>query len=130
MGKVAQGKDLDEADTLLCEEFLPKGIREWPNTIWHEAFTRMPLEEREYYISLLRRGESLVKNPRININTIHGVKGGEADHVALISDMAVSTWEASTVDPDSEHRVWYVGATRCKESLHIVMPRGRYSYDI
>lgn len=128
--KWRKGKKLDETDILLCEEYLPRGIKEWPNVIWHEAFTRIPLEEREYYISLLRRGESLTKNPRININTIHGVKGGEADHVALITDMAMSTWEASNVDPDSEHRVWYVGATRCRESLHIVMPRGKYAYNI
>ena len=128
--KWRRGKKLDESDVLLCEEYLPRGIKEWPNVIWHEAFTKMPLEEREYYISLLRRGESLTKNPRININTIHGVKGGEADHVAILSDMAMSSWEASNADPDSEHRVWYVGATRCRESLHIVMPRGRYSYDI
>jgi len=128
--KWRKGKTLDENDTLLCEEFLARGIKEWPNTIWHEAFVRMPLEDREYYISLLRRGESLTKNPRININTIHGVKGGEADHVVLLSDMATSTWEASNTDPDSEHRVWYVGATRCKESLNIIMPRGRYAYNI
>jgi len=42
----------------------------------------------------------------------------------------MSTYEASTVDADAEHRVWYVGATRCRESLNIIMPRGRYNYQL
>lgn len=126
-----KGKKLDDADKTLITQYLPIGIKEWPkDKIWHEAFTRMPLEEREYYISLLRRGESLTHTPRVNISTIHGIKGGEADNVVLITDMANSTWEASKLDQDSEHRVWYVGATRCKKSLHIIMPRGRYFYTL
>lgn len=98
--------------------------------IWHEAFNRMSIESRQYYVSLLRRGESLTKQPRINISTVHGAKGGEADHVVLLSDMATQTWEAIPFNPDSEHRVWYVGVTRCKETLNIIMPRGRYSYQL
>lgn len=128
--KWRKGKKLEESDKVLIEEYLPKNCKEWPNVIWHEALVGIPLEDREYYISLLRRGESLVKNPRVNISTIHGVKGGEADHVAILSDMSYNTWESSNIDQDSEHRVWYVGATRCRESLHIVMPRGRYGYNI
>ena len=126
-----KGKTLDESDEILIQEYLQPGCTKWPkDKIWHEAFVQMPPEDREYYISLLRRGESLSKNPRINISTIHGIKGGEADHVALLTDMAMSTHEASAIDPDSEHRVWYVGATRCKETLNIIMPRGRYHYSL
>lgn len=129
--KWRQGAILDEADIELIQDFLPRGCTVWPrDKMWHEAMLRMPLEDREYYISMLRRGESITKNPRININTIHGVKGGEADHVAILTDMAASTWEASAQDADSEHRVWYVGATRCRESLNIIMPRGKYYYDL
>lgn len=98
--------------------------------IWHQAFDKMPTESSEYYISLLRKGESLTKTPRINISTIHGSKGGEADNVLLVTDMAWSTWESSQILPDSEHRVWYVGATRAKENLHIILPRGRYNYQL
>lgn len=98
--------------------------------VWHECFDRMPVETIEYYWSLKRRGESLTKTPRISISTIHGSKGGEADNVVLLTDMAYSTWDAATLNNDAEHRVWYVGATRCKNSLHIVMPRGRYHYAI
>jgi superfamily I DNA/RNA helicase len=99
-------------------------------TIWHEAFDKLSVEVREYYISLLRSGESLTKQPRINISTIHGSKGGEADNVVLLTDMSYSTWDAINLNGDSEHRVWYVGATRAKEALHIIQPRGRYYYNI
>lgn len=125
-----KGADLPDSDIALIEEYLPKGCTAWPHTIWHEAFTRMPEEDKQYYISLLRRNESLTKNPRININTIHGVKGGEADHVIMLTDMARGTWDAAANNYDAEHRVWYVGATRCKESLNIIMPRGRFGYEI
>ena len=99
------------------------------DTIWHDAFNKIDVERIEYFKSLNRRGESLLK-PRINISTIHGSKGGEADHVALTTDMAYSTWDATNLNMDAEHRVWFVGATRAKQSLHIVQPRGRYYYDI
>lgn len=97
--------------------------------IWHEAFTKLSIEKRELYISLLRRGESL-ERPRIHINTIHGVKGGEADNVILLTDCSFTTWDAMSIDADSEHRVWYVGVTRTKENLHIIGAQGRYSYDL
>lgn len=117
-------------DLELVRDFLPKGTTHWPDVIWHKAFARMALEDKEYYISLLRRNESLTATPRINISTIHGAKGGEADHVVLLSDIAATTWKAQNLDQDSEHRVWYVGATRCRESLHIVLPRARYNYSL
>jgi len=99
-------------------------------TIWHEAFDKMQVESKEYYISLLRRGESLKKEPRIAVSTIHGSKGGEADNVVLLTDMVGSTWEGMPMNPNAEHRVWYVGVTRCRNSLHIVSPRSRYFYDL
>ena len=98
--------------------------------IWHEAFGKMPAEEREFYVSMLRRGESLTNEPRIKISTIHGSKGGEADNVVLLTDMAYNTWEATNLNQDSEYRVWYVGVTRAKQNLNIIMPRGRYHFEL
>ena len=90
----------------------------------------MPAEEREFYVSMLRRGESLTNEPRIKISTIHGSKGGEADNVVLLTDMAYNTWEATNLNQDSEYRVWYVGVTRAKQNLNIIMPRGRYHFEL
>lgn len=67
---------------------------------------------------------------RITVSTIHGVKGGEADHVVLLTDMTKRTYENLKRNPDSEHRVFYVGVTRAKETLTIVYPSTRYSYAV
>ena len=125
--KYRQGATLSDDERTLLDEY----VTDYTDTrIWHEAFTKMEPVDIEFYVSLLRRGESLTKTPRITISTIHGAKGGEAEHVLLLTDMSATTHDASTFNPDAEHRVWYVGATRCKQSLNIIMPQGRYSYDI
>jgi DNA helicase II / ATP-dependent DNA helicase PcrA len=97
-------------------------------TIWHEAFDRMPLEERQYFIAALKNGEKLLKEPRIKINTIHGVKGGEADNVVIVTDMAQRTFHEYHENPDDEHRVWYVAVTRAKENLFVMEPRTKMCY--
>ena len=55
--------------------------------LWHEALDRMPMREVVYIVAALRRKENLNREPRINISTIHGAKGGEADNVMLLTDM-------------------------------------------
>jgi superfamily I DNA/RNA helicase len=88
---------------------------------WHEAFEEMGIEEREYYLTILRRSgtKGLTDPPRISINTIHGVKGGEADNVLLLSDMARKTYNEYMMDADDERRVFYVGATRARRRLFV-----------
>jgi ATP-dependent exoDNAse (exonuclease V) alpha subunit len=68
-------------------------------------------------------------NPRIVLSTIHKAKGGEADNVALLlkSSKACCTMG----DPDCEKRVFYVGATRAKQNLHIIeAPAANWSFRI
>lgn len=96
--------------------------------IWHKALIGIPVEKREYYISMLRRKQRLTAIANIHVNTIHGVKGGEADHVIIVSDMSRKTYEEMQRDPCSEHRVAYVAVTRSKQDLTIVLPQGKYSY--
>jgi superfamily I DNA/RNA helicase len=88
----------------------------------------IPLEKREYYISLLRNNVKITAEPNVFINTIHGVKGGEADHVIIVSDMSKRTFMEMQKDPESEHRVSYVALTRAKKRITIVMPNSRYAY--
>lgn len=99
------------------------------NLPWYEAMTGLPAYARDFYHACLRRGEKLTKPPRIRIETIHGVKGAQTDHVLLMTDMSARTAQTYRQVPDTEHRVFYVGATRCREGLHIVMPRSRLAYD-
>jgi superfamily I DNA/RNA helicase len=98
--------------------------------IWHDALVRIPLDMREYYLACLRRGESLTRPPRVSIETIHGSKGAEAERVLLTTDMTYRTQRGYELDPDSEHRVFYVGATRASEQLTLVAPQTAYGYPI
>lgn len=98
--------------------------------IWHEALDRIPSAEREYFLLALRQGEKLLKEPRIRISTIHSVKGGEADNVVIMTDMASRTFKEYQQDQDSEHRVWYVAVTRAREKLFIIQPETNYYYSL
>ena len=96
--------------------------------IWHGALNKLDPKDREYYIALLRRGEDIKKNPRIKISTIHGVKGGEADNIMLLTDIAPRTYREMHATPDDELRVFYVAVTRAKENLHIVQPQTNMAF--
>lgn len=98
--------------------------------IWHKALAKLPPEDAEYFLAARKNGEKLLSEPRIKINTIHGVKGGQADNVVLSLDMAQRTFNESEEDPDSEARVWYVGATRAKQNLYILLPETNYAYTL
>jgi DNA helicase-2/ATP-dependent DNA helicase PcrA len=103
----------------------------WPvGVVWYKALAGIPEERREYYINALRRGEKLTGLPRVRIETIHGVKGAEADNVLLLSDMSRKTWDGYHMDPDAEHRVFYVGLTRARKTLHIVRPQTNQFYPL
>ena len=60
------------------------------------------------------------QEPRINLSTIHGAKGGEADNVMLMTDLPKKADESYFSNPDDERRVFYVGMTRAKKELHLV----------
>lgn len=74
-----------------------------------------------------RKG-SFYGEPNINISTIHTVKGDEADVVVLMSDISRAVESQLDVDPDSEHRVFYVAVTRAKEKLLIIEPQTKRYY--
>tara|TARA_B100000902_G_scaffold394416_1_gene450718 strand:- start:4172 stop:5686 length:1515 start_codon:yes stop_codon:yes gene_type:complete len=86
-------------------------------------------KEIGYITSVRRRGERLLSgSPRIRISTIHKAKGGEADNVALFLDSTKACMD--NLDQDSEVRVFYVGATRAKQHLHLIEPTGYYGFSI
>lgn len=95
---------------------------------WFTALDLIPDQERDFIRAARAQGELILKNPRIHVDTIHGTKGEEADNVVLLSDMAKRTWEEMGMNPDAEHRVWYVGITRARRNLYIVSPETEYYY--
>lgn len=98
--------------------------------IWHEAFDNLSIYEREYMIALLRRGEKLTEEPRVRLSTIHAAKGKECQHVVLLTDLSRKAWTQMQVHENDELRTFYVGATRARESLHVIMPQTQYFFPI
>lgn len=95
--------------------------------IWHTALDRLPPGDMAYLLAARKRGEKLQARPRVRLSTIHGSKGGEADHVVLLTDMAPRTHAEMEQRPDDERRVWYVAATRARQRLSIVDPQTNMS---
>lgn len=117
--------DVDETLAYTAEE-----LKYDTSRIWHDALIRIPLETREYYLACRRRGESLQEEPRVRVDTIHGSKGAEAENVLMVTDMTYRVQQGYERDPDAEHRVFYVGATRARETLTLVAPQTAYGYQI
>lgn len=95
---------------------------------WYEALDGIAGKDRAYYRAILRGGRSLVEEPSIQVNTIHGVKGGEADNVVINPDMAWKTFKEYQRSPDDEHRVAYVGVSRARQKLFLLDPRTKNFY--
>ena len=93
------------------------------DAVWYEAFDDLNFRRKNYIRSMRRNGENLKGNPRIHLSTIHSVKGGERPNVVLLTDLTTNTNRSFRKNPDDETRLFYVGATRTKENLHIIRPK-------
>lgn len=91
--------------------------------IWHEALTKIAENQRRYLIAVLRRGTRLTGKVPIKLSTIHAAKGGEADNVLLMGDLTTKFAREYDRNADDINRLFYVGITRAKQTLHIVMPK-------
>ena len=92
------------------------------DTVWYKAFDDLGFRRKNYIRSMRRNGENLKNKPRIQLSTIHSVKGGERNNVVLLTDLTHNTNKSYLKNPDDETRLFYVGATRTKENLHIIRP--------
>ena len=91
--------------------------------VWYKAFAGLDTETENYIRNMLANDEKISQTPRITLSTIHGAKGGEADNVLLLPDITKAAVEKDDRDPDELHRLFYVGVTRAKKSLHILEPK-------
>jgi len=87
-----------------------------------------------YFTSLLKNyGQKLIdKEPKIIIDTIHSVKGGEANNVVIYSktNWAASFSNKNLNEKSDEKRVYYTGVTRARDSLHLLSTNHRNNYPI
>lgn len=113
----------DEGQTYDVAQLRAMGLRATPD--WVEA---LHVSNREYYRACLLNGEKLTEPPRIKLATVHGVKGGEADNVAILPDLSNKAHKSLMQKPDNEHRVFYVGATRARHRLFLMAPKGALTY--
>lgn len=89
---------------------------------WFLALSAIRPEPAQFLRAVIKRDhrKGLTDPPRIVVSTIHGAKGGQADHVYLLTDVTRKVDEAMYKHPDPERRVFYVGMTRARESLTFV----------
>lgn len=120
----------EDRDALITIQHLKADGGLLTEDIWHEAMGKLSSEDKAYMLKALKRGEKFRRNPTVRLSTIHGSKGGEADHVILLTDMAFRTFQESQRSPEDEARCWYVAVTRAKKKLTIVKPQTRRAYDI
>jgi superfamily I DNA/RNA helicase len=121
-------KSLDYMDKDASYDMQGLKERKWLRTdkVWFEAFDEAPEKKVRYIRRMRENGEKLNKEPRILLSTIHGVKGGECDNVVLLTDLSLNTQRNFERNPDDENRLFYVGATRTKNHLHIIRPKDIY----
>jgi superfamily I DNA/RNA helicase len=116
--------------TFKGDPLLEYGIKDLQNSfglqtdaIWHQALSRISEDKRDYLTAVLRRGTKLSTMGRIKLSTIHGAKGGEADNVLLLMDLSPKFAKEYASNGDNVHRLFYVGITRAKKTLHLVLPK-------
>jgi len=97
------------------------------NKNWYESLN-WETDKIVYFRDLIANKTDLDKC-RIKIGTIHSVKGDEADNVILLTDLTKTVYSNLKKHGDSEHRVFYVGATRAKNNLFLVQSSGKYEYN-
>ena len=68
-------------------------------------------------------------NPQILVSTIHHVKGGEAENVAVMLDATRKTKGNVFNNIDEELRILYVGVTRTKKNLFLIDSQNGEGYD-
>lgn len=79
-----------------------------------------------YIRGVLTAGFKPEDRARIRVSTFHKAKGGEADSVVVDT-----TWpnRSRLSDQDTEHRCFYVAATRAKKNLYLLQRKGKVSYE-
>ncbi len=111
--------------------FTPEFIHLLDNGEYVESLKINSNEKRYYRIILSKYGvQALIDKPKIEVGTIHSVKGLESDRVVLSPELTRLPYENLIQNPDEEHRVIYVGITRARDEVQILLPEHWRSYPL
>lgn len=67
-------------------------------------------------------------HPRVELSTIHGAKGREADCVVLVTNLSKASAGELQKDSDTYYRLLYTAVTRAKHELCILQPTTKNYY--
>jgi len=126
-GKTLKGEELISLDILKKDHgLLIDG--DWQQLSFDE-------DVKKYIKSILKSGDDLSTDPRIELSTIHGAKGRERENIVLCIDYGTETQstmlsQKAAEDPNSTHRLFFVGVTRAMQRLYILSPLTSHYYTI
>tara|TARA_R110002124_G_scaffold224388_1_gene389777 strand:+ start:3236 stop:4762 length:1527 start_codon:yes stop_codon:yes gene_type:complete len=127
-GKVQRGfKKLNVSEELFLtydQLVSDYGLLASVDEIWSEALDSKTITvDKTYVTSILRKGDDSfhLKTPRIQLSTIHGAKGGEAQNVVVFLDLTTAAIKNN--ENYENHRVFYVACSRPTENLYLVEPQ-------
>jgi superfamily I DNA/RNA helicase len=66
---------------------------------------------------------------RVYVGTIHSVKGGEADHVVCPIDTTPACDKSMQIDPETEHKVFYVALSRARIGITLLRESSPFNYN-
>ena len=121
--------DYDDLEIILTQDTLEAGMT--GDLEWYEARLKAnKVKGSEFPLQILRATEndidSLRDEPKIQVGTVHSVKGGEAEVVYLFPDISVAgarEWNGTASQRAYMYRLFYVGMTRAKETLVLCAPK-------
>jgi len=127
-----EGKLLDKVFTVTLEE-LQKDHGLLVTGSWEHL--HMSDEQRNYIKLLLKNGDNLTTDSKIELSTIHGAKGRECKNVILYIDFGSEDENdflarEADKDPDKIHRLFFVGVTRAKQNLYVMESTQTNFYNI
>lgn len=123
--KLRKIKKLNEEDQVRLKPYLNNIINIKDPWFYNLNFNN---DKIIYYKDLIKYKINL-KKINIDISTIHGVKGGEADNVILTMDFTKAINENFRLNPDSELRCLYVACTRTKKNLYLIHKNTKHGYE-
>jgi len=121
------GTFANDVEALIVDQVMKKDMKHKFEEPWYTAISLV--EDEEMYYRDLIQNKTDLSSTKITVNTIHGVKGGEADNVVLLLDFTNRVNLNYLKHKDSELRCLYVACTRAKKRLHIVFSKSQYGFD-